>query len=229
VEAGENLHLARWRTMLDPEEVARADRYHFAVDRDSYTAAHALVRFMLSKATGLSTKAWRYVVGEFGKPALAADLASLNLHFSISHTNEMIACAIARDEVGVDVERLQRTIDLSIVQHFFAPEEVWLLNSVSPDQQVECFIRFWTLKEAFIKATGEGMGRPLDSFSFSLDPVHITFHHRRNKRSSHENEAKWRFWEWRPANEFAVALAMRATGVIRVDAGPAWAADIGPL
>jgi 4'-phosphopantetheinyl transferase len=215
--------------MLDREEIARAGRYRFSADRDVYTAAHALLRCMLSEATGLSTKVWRYVVGEFGKPELAADLAGSSLRFNISHTNGMVACALARDEVGVDIERLQRRIDISLAQHFFAPEEVRLLNSVPPDQQVEAFIRLWSLKEAFIKATGEGLQRPLDSFSFSLDPVHITFHYQRNNRSSYENEAKWQFWEWRPANEFAVALAIRAIGVIRIDARPVWAADIGPL
>ena len=100
VEAEDTPHLARWRNMLNPEELARADRYHFAADSNIYTAAHALARFMLSEATGLSTRTWRYVAGEFGKPALAAEFSKWNLYFNISHTRTLAACAIASQEVG---------------------------------------------------------------------------------------------------------------------------------
>jgi len=131
VEARDTPHLARWRSMLDPEELARADRYHFAADRNIYTAAHALARFMLSEATCLSTRTWRYVTGEFGKPALAAEFSKWNLHFNISHTRGLAACAIASQEVGVDVERSHRSIDLGIARHYFAPEEVRILSSAA--------------------------------------------------------------------------------------------------
>jgi len=156
VEAEDTPHLARWRSMLDPKELARADRYHFAADRNIYTAAHALARFMLSEAAGLSTRTWRYVVGEFGKPALAAEFSKWNLHFNISHTRGLAACAIASQKVGVDVERSHRSINLGIARHYFAPEEVRILSSAAPGEQANIFFRFWPLKEAFIKATGEG-------------------------------------------------------------------------
>jgi 4'-phosphopantetheinyl transferase len=231
VETEETPHLTRWRSMLGCEELARADRYHFAADRHSYAAAHALVRFMLSEATGLSTRTWRYVAGEFGKPALDAEFSEWNLHFNISHTRGMVACAIARQEIGVDVERSDRTIDLEIARRYFAPEEIRILNSASPHRQVNTFFRFWVLKEAFIKATGEGLNRPLDSFSFALEPVGIVFHPERNDRPGRDNPAEWRFWEWQPANNCVAALAVWSAQAnsIRLDAGPARAAEIGPL
>ena len=162
VEAEDTPHLARWRSMLNPEELARADRYHFAADSNIYTAAHALARFMLSEATGLSTRTWRYVAGEFGKPALAAEFSKWNLYFNISHTRGLAACAIASQEVGVDVERFHQSIDLGTARHYFAPEEVRMLSSAAPGEQANIFFRLWPLKEAFIKATGEGLSRPLD-------------------------------------------------------------------
>jgi 4'-phosphopantetheinyl transferase len=231
VEPKETPHLTRWRSMLDPEELARADRYRFVADRDVYTAAHALTRFMLSEATGLSTSTWRYVAGEFGKPALAAELSRWKLHFNVSHTHRLAACAIAWHDVGVDVERSDRTIDLGIARHYFAPEEVRILNSALPDQENKVFFRFWSLKEAFIKATGEGLRRPLDSFSFAFEPVRIAFHPERNDRPGRDDPAEWRFWELHPTNNCAAALAVRSTylGCIRLDAGPARATDIKPL
>jgi len=217
--------------MLDADERLRADRYRFVADRNIYTAAHALARFMLSEATGLPTGAWRYVAGEFGKPALAAEFSKCNLHFNISHTRGLVACAIARQEIGVDVERFDRTVDLGIAPHYFAPEEVRILDSVSPDQQRKLFFRFWSLKEAFIKARGEGLRRPLNSFSFALEPVGVAFHPDRNDLPGHDDPAEWRFWEWRPANGCVAALAVWSAQAnsIELDAGPAGEAEIGPL
>ena len=228
VEVAETPYLTRWRSMLDREELNRADRYRFAADRATYVAAHVLARFMLSEVTGISTRAWRFVTGEFGKPALAADFREWNLHFNISHTRGLVACAIARHEVGVDVERSDRTIDLDIARRYFAPEEVRILHSLPKPQQIDTFFRFWSLKEAFIKATGEGLSRPLDSFSFAFEPARVAFHAERNNRPGCDDPAEWRFWEWHPANDCVAALAIRSTHAssIWVDAGPARAADI---
>ena len=102
-----------------------------------------------------------------------------------------------------------------------------------PGEQANIFFRFWPLKEAFIKATGEGLSRPLDSFSFSFEPVRIAFHPERNNRPGRDDPAEWRFWEWYLANDCVAALAVRSRSTdmsaIRLDAGPARATDIGPL
>ncbi len=231
VEANETPHLTRWRSMLDRDELARADCYHFAADRGTYTAAHALARFMLSEATGLSTKAWRYAAGEFGKPALADELSKWKLHYNISHTHGLAACAIAAHDIGIDVERSDRTIDLGIARDYFAPEEVQILNSAPPSQKNNIFFRFWSLKEAFIKATGEGLSRRLDSFSFSFEPLRIAFHPEQNDRQPGDDPAEWRFWELHPTNNCVAALAVRSTciGCIQLDARPARAGDVRPL
>jgi 4'-phosphopantetheinyl transferase len=231
VDAEETPHLTRWRSMLDQDELDRADRYHFAADRNIYTAAHALARLMLSEATGLSTDVWRYTVGEFGKPALAAHLSKWNLHFNISHTRGLAACAIATYDIGIDVERSDQAIDPGIARDYFSPEEIQILNSAAPSQKHRLFLRFWSLKEAFIKATGEGLSRPLDSFSFSFEPLGIAFHPERNARRSSDDPAEWQFWELHPANDCAAALAMRSdcSGYIQLDARPATAAEVRPL
>ena len=162
VETADAVHLSRWRGMLDAEELVQADRYKFAADRDIFTAAHALARTMLSDATGLPTSTWRYVKGRSGKPALAADCGDDLLHFNLSHTDGLVACAIGRNELGIDVETSDRRVDFNIADRFFAPEEAQVVRSTSPEERVRIFFRFWTLKEAFIKATGEGLSRALD-------------------------------------------------------------------
>jgi 4'-phosphopantetheinyl transferase len=220
VAASDGDHLSRWRGMLDAEELARADRYHFVSDRDTFTAAHALTRVMLSDATGLPTATWRYVTGEFGKPALVADCAGGGLRFNISHTRGFVACAIARHEIGVDVEASDRQTDFDIADRFFAPEEAQLVKSAPPEGRACVFFRFWTLKEAFIKATGEGLRRPLDSFSFTFDPVRIAFHPEREGIPRRDDPAAWQFVECRPARDRSLALAIMRNTLrpLRLDA-----------
>src|ERR1019366_8753409 len=84
------------------------------------------------------------------------------------------------------------------------------------------FTRFWSLKEAFIKATGEGLSRPLDSFVFSFEPVRIAFHPERDNRPGRDDPADWQFWDWHPANDCVAALAVRSVHAssMRLDAGP---------
>lgn len=228
-EAGGPAHIVRWRGMLDAEETARADRFVFASDREMFTAAHALARAMLSEATGLPIASWRHVTGEFGKPALAPDCAGCGLRFNISHTRGIAACAIARDEVGVDVEASDRRTDFAIADRYFAPEEVEVVQSAPAKRKAAVFFRFWTLKEAFIKATGEGLRRPLNSFSFGFDPVRIAFHPDRDDRPHQDDPAAWQFFECRPAPDRPLALAVKreCARPLRLDARAARPEEVG--
>lgn len=222
-------HLARWRAMLDDEELGRADRFLFDEDRHTFTAAHALARAVLSEATGHPTDHWRYEKAPFGKPALHPGCAVGGLRFNISHTRGMVACALGwRDELGVDVEAADRRTDFRIADRFFAPEEARVVTVAAPEERARLFFRFWTLKEAFIKATGEGLRRPLDSFSFRLDPVRIAFHPEREDTPRRDDPAAWQFAEMLAAPERPVALAVRrpAARPIRLDAGPVRAEDV---
>jgi 4'-phosphopantetheinyl transferase len=209
LSAANPAHWSSWRRILDRGERRQADKFRFAVDREAFTAAHALRRVMLSELTGNPTAAWRYTEGEFGRPELAPCCATPTLRFNISHTRGLVACAIAHHQVGVDVESADRAIDFGLADTVFAPEEALILKSASPNQIGRLFFRFWTLKEAFIKATGEGLSRPLNSFSFTLDPVRIQFHPERNRASPHDDPAAWQFAEYRPSKNKYLALAVR--------------------
>jgi 4'-phosphopantetheinyl transferase len=169
--------VARWRTCLDGSEQARADRFHFAEDRNAYIAAHALTRALLVWAGGLPAADWRFVQGPSGKPHIDPALGRSRLEFSLSHTRGLVACAVSLDHpIGVDVEAIGRVDnELELAARFFAPAEVTLLRDAAPDQRPAVFARIWTLKEAYIKGTGEGLSCPLDSFSFTLEPLAVRF------------------------------------------------------
>ncbi len=160
--------------MLDDKERARAARFAFQEDRQSYIAAHALVRAELSRRADRAPQQWRFAETKLGKPFLLDP--PRDLRFSITHTRGMVAVAIAEGvEIGVDVESADRRAEsMKLAERFFAPEEVALLRAVEGEARRNLFFAIWTLKEAVVKATGLGLSQGLDSFAVSLDPLRVT-------------------------------------------------------
>ncbi|MDR0852344.1 MAG: 4'-phosphopantetheinyl transferase superfamily protein [Clostridiales Family XIII bacterium] len=108
--------------------------------------------------------------GAHGKPSFADPMLK-HIHFSISHSGRYWAVLIGSDEVGLDIEdtsarargadRLRR-----IGERFFAADEAnFLWESETDAALAERFYRIWTAKEAYVKFTGEGLTRGLNTFS----------------------------------------------------------------
>lgn len=104
-------------------------------------------------------------VKEKGKPYF---LYNENLHFSISHTKSHIAIALHDKEIGIDIENT-RKCNLSLAKRFFHSEEYNYLSSLTQEEQDEAFTKIWTLKEAFVKCTGEGIAGGFNKFSVIVD------------------------------------------------------------
>src|SRR5258708_15670923 len=72
-------------------------------------------------------------------------------------------------DIGIDVEQVRRDFDLdAIARRFFSAHEQSQLAALPADERVEGFFRCWTRKEAYIKATGDGLSLPLSQFDVSL-------------------------------------------------------------
>ncbi len=202
------------QTALDEPERNQAERFYHRRDRDAFIAAHALTRSMLAEATGVPAASLRFVKGPYGKPEVARSAGERQVHFNISHTNGLVACAVGADcELGVDVENAERTTSLDVAHRYFAPEESAVVLSALPEQRLPLFYKFWTLKEAFIKATGEGLSRPLASFSFTLDPIRITFYRDREYAGPVDVPARWQFAQTCPIPNRFLAVALRRPDV----------------
>ena len=198
--------VAEWSGCLDATEQAKADGFIFDEDRSTYIAAHWLIRNALASIGGLPPGKWRFIEEMNGKPAIDPALGRPEICFNLSHTKGLVACAVGVGAtIGIDVEAVSlRRRSLDIARRFFNPSEVDILHGVAPDRQPRAFARLWTLKEALIKATGEGMRRSLKSFSFSLDPARLRLH------PDDENEAAtWQFFEYQPTSRHLLALAAR--------------------
>ncbi|KAK9825793.1 hypothetical protein WJX74_008115 [Apatococcus lobatus] len=109
-----------------------------------------------------------------GKPLLTWPQPAQPLHFNLTHTTSLIGLAVSsRYVVGLDVERTDRRPRHGVIrlaQHKFASSEVADLAGLADNAQVEAFNQLWTLKEAYVKATGRGINAPpgLKGFSFRL-------------------------------------------------------------
>jgi 4'-phosphopantetheinyl transferase len=206
-----------WR-LLDAPEQARAGRFRFTGDRDAFVAAHALLRMMLSKEVGIAPSDWRFQVASGGKPQIDPSLGYPDLRFSLSHTRGMAACAVGRTyALGVDVEALNPALrPLEMAQRFFAAVEAELIGSLPAKQQLALFYRIWTLKEAYLKATGQGLNVPLDGFAFSFDPISISF-----PGIGSDQPDAWQFAEIQPGPEHTLAVAVRRDAAETIQVDPA--------
>lgn len=155
------------RHLITSEEAQRLERFCFARDRQTYLASRVLVRTVLSRYEPLAPAAWRFTVGQYGRPEIVHDQPALR--FNLSHTNGLVVCAVARDlAVGVDVEHIGRPAPLEVVDHCFAPTEIAALRALPDAEQQRRFFDYWTLKESYIKARGLSLALPLDRFAFTL-------------------------------------------------------------
>jgi len=204
--------------LLSAEETAKQQRYRFEKDRHSALITRAFVRDLLSYYADVSPADWKFVKGAKDKPEIIAP--PLPLRFNISHTDNMIICAVMlNDDIGCDVENISRTSDvLGIAKHSFSNIEVSDLLAQPKAQQVSRFFDYWTLKESYIKAWGLGLSIPLKDFSFTL----LKDNHQQEKISCigdiklsfaphrMDDANIWRSWLFYPNCIHRVALSVRA-------------------
>lgn len=175
-----DLRLKRWWMWLSDQERGQAERFHFDRDRHTYVVAHALTRWCLSQcvregAPGSRPGDWRFEVGEYGRPEIAAPgefspAGEEPLRFNLSHTRGLVACIVVpRVDCGVDVEFHRERVDfLGVARRVFSPRELEGLMALPEAERPRRFYQLWTLKEAYIKGSGFGMHLPLQEITFDV-------------------------------------------------------------
>jgi 4'-phosphopantetheinyl transferase len=157
---------------LSAAEVARANRFVFAEDREKFIIGRSILRRLLAEYVGVSRRELKIEAGQFGKPLLSNPSNGGGIRFNLSHSAGLCLIAFRPDgEIGIDIERVRPEIGVvDLAQRYFAAEEVAALEELSQANQVLGFFRCWTRKEAYVKARGEGLQIPLDRFAVSLNP-----------------------------------------------------------
>jgi len=159
---------ARSERMLSTDERDRCQRYLRPADRALFLLAHVAVRSILSTYSSIRPDVWTFETRDHGRPEITNAEAPKGLRFNLSHTEGMIAVLVHRDvDAGVDVERMGRVSDHeSVARSSFSAAEFAAFMELPTAQRELAFTRLWTLKEAFIKATGMGLATGLKRFSF---------------------------------------------------------------
>ncbi|MGQ5639971.1 MULTISPECIES: 4'-phosphopantetheinyl transferase family protein [unclassified Streptomyces] len=154
--------LRRAQELLDAQERARADAFHRSRDRDAYVIAHAALRGVLSLLLGVPADALPLVRepcagcgGSHGRPALRTS----GVHFSLSHSGDLVMVALAPIPVGVDVEGLATTQAVLDAQSALHPVEGRELALLPAHERAAAFTRTWVRKEAYLKGLGTGLVR----------------------------------------------------------------------
>ena len=144
---------AAWlRSLLTPEEMRKADGFHFEKDRRRYAVARGALRAILAERVGAAPEALRFTLGSHGKPFLTG-----GPEFNLSHCEDLalIAVAPAGRAVGVDAEKVRSFQDMrSIEERYFSAEERGFLAAAGPAERARRFLTLWTRREAAAKALG---------------------------------------------------------------------------
>lgn len=197
--------------ILTTEETQQWRSMSSTVQRERFLAGRWLLRHALSSFSDRPRIAWSLVLSPWGRPELA-DSGSDDLHFSLSHAPGLVVCAVARDRaVGIDVERVA-------LQHRF-PRLARLVCAASEQHSMERrdpvayslhFLRYWTLKEAYAKATGAGLSNlRLAEVVFDLGPERSRPRRQIKMAADLLDSPAWEFHQFGLGLHHVAALALR--------------------
>lgn len=159
--AVEGAHYQNYWDILDAVEQAHAERLKTDLLRNRYVEAHGRLRHVLAQTLNQKPEKIRIAKAEHGKPYL---VDTPELVFNMSHSENALVIGVAWNcRLGVDMESCKPRTSLSgLVDKCFAEEEIVYWHKLPEAQRVTEFYRFWTRKEAFVKATGRGIGLGLN-------------------------------------------------------------------
>jgi 4'-phosphopantetheinyl transferase len=164
--------VARFDSLLSPDQRARAQRMRVAEKRQQYLIAHGLTRILLGEALDADPTALKFDRGPKGKPYLGGSFAKAGIQFNMTHTSHLALVAMSMNrELGIDVERIRENLQWQrLAQRYFSPLEYRSYSSLPKGMGLRAFFTCWTRKEAVLKAIGTGLGGGLGSFDVSVDP-----------------------------------------------------------
>ena len=193
---------------LSYDEVSRANKFRFEKDRSVYITAKYLLRTLLGQYLNVDPKKIVFEYSEFDRPSYLNNIA---LDFNVSHSGNQIIIGFAKNlTIGVDIEKIKNNFDpLELAENFFSKEEIEALSETNESEKFQAFYRCWTRKESFIKAVGEGLSYPLDSFAVTMnDNENAKFIKIDNTQEAKRN---WRLYSFIPAKGYIAAITTDGT------------------
>jgi 4'-phosphopantetheinyl transferase len=193
-------------------ECERADRFRRPRDRDRFLVRRGFLRLLLARYLDSDPDRVAFRSGPNGKPELDPGTRGPALHFNTSHSHGLglFAFAVAR-RVGIDVEALRPVPEAErIAEHFFSPRECAALRALPAAERHEGFLRRWTCKEAYLKATGEGLSQPMQRIEIELTSNQ---HERPVVLQKRSGEPSWILQQISPPAGYVGALVVEDVGI----------------
>lgn len=158
---------------LSSDEHERASTFAFARDRRRMQVSRGVLRLLLAGYVDSAPRAIDLREGPNGKPELSVPSGDRRLEFNCSHSHGLALYAFARGRrVGIDLEAVRHLPEADgIAELCFSPRERSELFALPPGCLHEAVLRGWTMKEAYTKAVGDGLTRPLDGVEVAVTPT----------------------------------------------------------
>lgn len=198
--------------IISKDELRKANRFHFKRDRERFIVRRGLLRTILGRYLDVEPNRLHFRYNSYGKPTLANMSVKDRVSFNLSHSHGLTLYAITRvGEIGVDLERIRPGLgDDSIAERFFSHPEIALLKTLSGNIRRQTFFNYWSRKEAYIKARGEGLAIPLACFDVSMapgNPVVLL-----NPEGVPESSRHWYLRDLIVDSNYAAAIAVGGNG-----------------
>lgn len=159
-----------WR-FLSEDERSRANQFKRAHLKRNFVAARGNLRELLARWLGCEPQEIRFNYSDRGKPYLQNLSPFEEIYFNLAHSQDLALYVLSRHSaVGIDLEYINPNCDvMGIAGRYFLPSEQKIISALGDRQQQQlAFYRLWTLKEAYGKATGQGIVNLLDAIDVSL-------------------------------------------------------------
>jgi len=206
------------RSVLCASERERLAKFTREEDQIRFAETRMFLRSTIGQYTGEEPRNVRFSYGHKGKPVLVDHPW---LKFNLSHTLDYAAIAVTRDcHVGVDLESVHRKVtNLSrLAARKLATSEWERIKSCDESSRTVQFLRAWTRKEAFIKATGEGLSRDLKTVEVSLEDSSKSL--LVSLDGSRKKAEDWRVYSFNPFPAVLGAIAIKNCQVHTVELMP---------
>jgi 4'-phosphopantetheinyl transferase len=161
---------APFARVLRQGELAKASRFHFEADRVRSMVCRAMLRRLAAAVYGGEPEQIEFSLMKNGKPKIVYPVEAAKIHVNVSHSGELGAVALSiACPVGVDIEYMRPDIEIvATAKEYFRCEERSWLAAQPEESQLRGFHRLWVLKEAILKASGDGLSIPLDSIPVDI-------------------------------------------------------------
>lgn len=151
------------------EELRKLELMKSPLKREQFIKNRLALKLILAKYLHISPQEIFFDYTIKGKPFINQNINHSSIYFNLSHKNNYTIYTIALQNIGVDLEKIDKEVKIEkIAKRFFCKEEYEYLKKIKEEDKLESFFRIWTIKEAYFKLTGEGLSGGLNTIYIDI-------------------------------------------------------------